>query len=78
MPSFLSEFEEKIVEAVSKVSRSVMNISTVQLVRDHFFNLYPISGIGSGVAVDSSGHIVTNHHMVAGSRGGCGYNLLWC
>ena len=68
MPSFPSEFEDRIVEAVSKVSRSVVNISTVQLVRDHFFNLYPVSGIGSGVAVDSSGHIVTNHHVVAGSR----------
>jgi len=68
MPSFLSEFEEKIVEAVSKVSRSVVNISTVQLVRDHFFNLYPISGMGSGVVVDNLGYIVTNHHVVAGSR----------
>jgi S1-C subfamily serine protease len=68
VPSFPSEFEDKIVEAVSKVSRSVVNISTVQLVRDHFFNLYPVSGTGSGVAVDNSGHIVTNHHVVAGSR----------
>ncbi|MEM3427811.1 MAG: trypsin-like peptidase domain-containing protein [Nitrososphaerales archaeon] len=65
---FPSEFEDKIVEAVSKVSKSVLNISTVQLVRDHLFNLYPVGGIGSGVAVDNSGHIITNHHVVAGSR----------
>ncbi len=63
-----SEFESKIVEAVSKASRSVLNISTVQLVRDHFFNLYPVSGIGSGVVVDGSGHIITNHHVVVGSK----------
>jgi S1-C subfamily serine protease len=68
VPSFPSEFEDRIVEAVSKVSRSVVNISTVQLVRDHFFNIYPVSGIGSGVVVDNSGHIVTNYHVVAGSR----------
>ena len=68
MPSFPSEFEDKIVGAVSKVSKSVLNISTVQLVRDHFFNIYPVGGIGSGVAVDNLGHIVTNHHVVAGAK----------
>jgi S1-C subfamily serine protease len=68
VPSFPSEFEDKIVEAVSKVSRSVVNISTIQLVRDHFFNIYPVSGIGSGVVVDNSGHIATNYHVVAGSK----------
>lgn len=68
MPDFPSDFEGKVVGAVSKVSKSVLNISTVQLVRDHFFNLYPIGGIGSGVAVDHAGHIITNHHVVAGSR----------
>lgn len=64
---FLSEFEGKIVEAVSRVSKSVLNISTVQLVRDQFFNIYPVGGVGSGVAVDSSGHIVTNYHVVGGA-----------
>jgi len=59
--------DEWVVSAVEKISPSVVNISTVRLLRDYFFNVHPISGIGSGAIINSKGYIVTNHHVIAGS-----------
>ena len=47
--------QDRFVEVVEPVSPSVVQISTD-------------SGLGSGVVYDGKGHIVTNHHVVAGSR----------
>ncbi len=60
--------DEWIVSAVEKISPSVVNISTVRLLRDHFLNVHPVKGMGSGVIIDSKGYIVTNHHVIAGSN----------
>ncbi|NWG09254.1 MAG: trypsin-like peptidase domain-containing protein [Nitrososphaerales archaeon] len=61
-------FDEWIVPAVEKLSPSVVNISTVRLLRDYFFNVHPVSGMGSGVIINSKGYIVTNHHVVEDSE----------
>ncbi|MCP8314798.1 MAG: trypsin-like peptidase domain-containing protein [archaeon] len=59
--------DEWVISAVEKTSPSVVNISTVRLLRDYFFHVHPVKGIGSGVIINSKGYIVTNHHVIAGS-----------
>ncbi|MEM2872998.1 MAG: trypsin-like peptidase domain-containing protein [Halobacteria archaeon] len=59
--------DEWVVSAVEKISPSVVNISTVRLLRDYFLHVHPVKGIGSGVIINSKGYIVTNHHVIAGS-----------
>ncbi|MFQ5762951.1 MAG: S1C family serine protease, partial [Candidatus Bathyarchaeia archaeon] len=52
---------------MSKVAPSVVNISTVRLIRDYYFNVHPVTGMGSGVILDEKGFIATNRHVVAGA-----------
>ncbi|MGQ9719665.1 MAG: PDZ domain-containing protein [Nitrososphaerales archaeon] len=40
-------FDEWIVPAVEKLSPSVVNISTVRLLSDYFFNVHPVSGMSA-------------------------------
>jgi S1-C subfamily serine protease len=61
-------FDILITSAVEKVRQSVVNISTVRLMRDQFFHVHPIQGIGSGVVVDARGYVATNRHVVMDSR----------
>jgi len=65
-----------IVEAARKVGPSVVSISTIQVVRDPWFDLfYPFgrsmerkrSGLGSGVIIDKRGYILTNQHVIEGA-----------
>ena len=56
-----------LISAVKKVGPSVVNISTVRLIRD-FFQVQPISGMGSGLIIDPRGYIITNRHVIAGSQ----------
>ena len=69
--------------AVDRAAPSVVNIYTARLVRDRvvpsplselFGNMLPRfrprieRSLGSGVIVDESGHIVTNHHVIANAE----------
>ncbi|MDQ4072989.1 MAG: trypsin-like peptidase domain-containing protein [Thermoproteota archaeon] len=56
--------EETIVNAIEKASASVVNIASVKMVQDQLFRLFPVEGIGSGVIIDSQGHILTNNHVI--------------
>jgi len=38
------------------------------LMRDQFFHVHPIQGIGSGVIIDAKGYVATNRHVVMDSR----------
>lgn len=60
--------EEKIIKAVEKVSPSVVNVSSVHIVHYDMFHTIPLKGVGSGVIMDTEGHIVTNDHVIEGSR----------
>jgi putative serine protease PepD len=68
VPSSLGSFEKDIVNVVKKTMPAVVNISTVTLVEDFFFGVYPQSGIGSGFIIDPKGYILTNYHVVEGAR----------
>jgi putative serine protease PepD len=45
----------------------VVNITSVVLERDFFFNPIPREGAGSGSIIDTDGHILTNHHVIRDS-----------
>ena len=56
--------DESIINAVEKVSRSVVNIASVRMMQDQLFRVFPVQGVGSGIILDDRGHILTNNHVV--------------
>jgi S1-C subfamily serine protease len=56
--------DESIINAVEKVSRSVVNIASVRMMQDQLFRVFPVQGVGSGIILDNSGHILTNNHVI--------------
>jgi serine protease Do len=56
--------EDVIVNAVEKVSKSVVNIASVRTVHDQLFRVFPVEGVGSGVIIDERCHVLTNNHVV--------------
>jgi serine protease Do len=60
--------DDDVVAAIGKVEASVTNINTIRFERDAFLHVHPARGIGSGFIIDDKGHILTNHHITAGSR----------
>ena len=59
--------EDSIVNAVEKVSRSVVNIASVRMMQDQLFRVFPVQGVGSGIIIDNRGHILTNNHVIDGT-----------
>jgi serine protease Do len=59
--------EDSIVNAVEKVSRSVVNIASVRIMQDQLFRVFPVQGVGSGIIIDNRGHILTNNHVIDGT-----------
>lgn len=47
---------------------STVNITSVVYERDFFFQVYPREGMGSGFIINDDGEIITNHHVISGSR----------
>ena len=56
--------QDLIVNAVEKVSKSVVNIANVRTVHDQLFRVFPVEGVGSGVIIDERCHVLTNNHVV--------------
>ena len=61
----VSFLQNTIIEASSKVAPAVVNITTVRVGADFFFNPIPQRGLGSGVIFDQkNGYILTNEHVI--------------
>lgn len=57
-----------VVPIAKKVSPSIVAIKIKKNVQDFFGYQYQSEGTGSGIIIDSDGHIVTNNHVVEGSN----------
>ena len=56
--------DESIINAVEKVSRSVVNIASVRMMQDQLLEYFRVQGVGSGIILDNRGHILTNNHVI--------------
>jgi len=56
--------EENNIAVYRRAAPGVVNITSVVLQRDFFFNAIPREGAGSGSIIDTRGHILTNHHVI--------------
>ena len=68
IPASVKYFQNQIISVVDKAKPSVVNISTVRIMRDQFLHVHPVQGVGTGVIVDAAGYIVTNYHVIAGAN----------
>ncbi len=67
LPDNLTPDERRDIELFQRSSQSVVFITSVELRRDFFFDVYRIpAGSGSGFFWDGQGHIVTNFHVIEG------------
>ncbi len=64
----MSYDENAVLDTIEKVSKSVVNISTVKLVHNLFYQAVPVGGMGSGTIIDENGLILTNNHVVGGAE----------
>jgi serine protease Do len=60
--------ENSALDLIEKISKSVVNISTIKLVQNVFYHSAPVGGIGSGTIIDTNGLILTNNHLVGGAE----------
>jgi S1-C subfamily serine protease len=59
--------EENNIFVYRQAGPGVVNIISIVIQRDFFFNPVPREGAGSGSIIDTEGHILTNHHVIKDS-----------
>ena len=64
----ITEDEKNNITVYEKVADGVVNVTSIAIQMDFFFNAFPTQGSGSGSIIDTKGHILTNHHVVADAQ----------
>ncbi len=65
-PTTLPLYEEKITEAVDRLSQSVVTVDTTKA-KTAQLSPFPRGGAGSGVIIKRQGYIITNNHVIEGA-----------
>lgn len=60
--------EAENVRIYRQSAPAIANIVTRTVEYDFFYNPVPVEGAGSGFLIDTSGHILTNNHVVEGAQ----------
>ncbi len=42
----------------------MVNIASVRMMQDQLFRVFPVQGVGSGIIIDTRGHVLTNNHVI--------------
>lgn len=42
----------------------MVNIASVRKMQDQLFRVFPVQGVGSGIIIDTRGHVLTNNHVI--------------
>ncbi len=63
-----TEEEKSNIAIYEKAADGVVNITSTAIQMDFFLNAFPTQGSGSGSIIDTKGHILTNHHVVANAQ----------
>jgi S1-C subfamily serine protease len=69
VPVIRSEIGLTTAEIVDKLAPSIVRVQTEGATLDIFGRPTPGGGVGTGVIIDSAGHIVTNNHVVTVGTG---------
>ena len=57
----MSYDENAVLDIIEKVSKSVVNISTIKLVHNIFYQAVPVGDTGSGTIIDKDCLILTTY-----------------
>ncbi|MBM4341287.1 MAG: trypsin-like serine protease [Deltaproteobacteria bacterium] len=64
----VTEDEKNNIAVYEKAADGVVNVTSIAVQMDFFFNAFPTQGSGSGAIIDTKGHILTNDHVVANAQ----------
>lgn len=64
----ITQDEANNIEVYQRVSPGAVNIVSVVVKYDFFYNPMPQKGTGSGAIIDKKGYIITNSHVIQGAR----------
>ncbi len=64
----VSAEEAATIKLYKASNRAVVNVTTVASPEEIYFNIMPHEGSGSGSIISADGYVLTNNHVLAGSR----------